>query len=113
MKIRYRPLLIGLIAVGIAGCGTTIHTVTIEKIPGPTITKYVKVPVPGPTITKTIAPSIQSRSTAQSPPIPDVNGATHSQEFNCNDVQCTTEPGSGPNGGTCGAIVDNEQICVW
>lgn len=47
------------------------------------------------------------------PPMPHVNGATHSEIVNCLQAQCTTLPGAGPNGGTCGEPVDNEQECAW
>lgn len=50
---------------------------------------------------------------AVTPSMPHVNGATHSQLENCSQVQCTTLPGAGPNGGTCGPVVNNEQECVW
>ena len=45
-------------------------------------------------------------------PTPAVNGATWSVTVNCLTDQCTSLPGAGPNGSTCGAIVDNKQVCV-
>lgn len=53
------------------------------------------------------------QSAAGLPPFPHVNGATHSVLVNCAVQQCTSLPGAGPNGGTCGPVVNNEQECVW
>jgi hypothetical protein len=47
------------------------------------------------------------------PPVPNINGATHSVLINCARQQCTAIPGAGPHGGTCGRVVSNEQWCVW
>lgn len=68
------------------------------------------------------APTAKAAATATTPPaptpaalpsMPHVNGATNSELVNCAQAQCTTVPGAGPNGGTCGQVVDNEQYCVW
>jgi hypothetical protein len=45
--------------------------------------------------------------------MPHINGATNSELVNCSQQQCTSLPGAGPNGGTCGQVVNNEQFCVW
>lgn len=45
-------------------------------------------------------------------PVPAVNGATWWTLVNCRTSQCTTLPGAGPRGSTCGEPVRNRQVCV-
>jgi hypothetical protein len=50
---------------------------------------------------------------AVTPPTPNVNGATWAITIDsCTEMQCTTSPGAGPMGSTCGAVVGNQQTCV-
>jgi hypothetical protein len=82
---------------------TVVHVVYRTKL----VTPAPKV------ITRTILVTPSAAPQAASPPMPHVNGATHSMLVDCSVDQCTSLPGAGPNGGTCGAIVNNEQECVW
>jgi hypothetical protein len=45
-------------------------------------------------------------------PMPHVNGATWWVTVDCLKQQCTTIPGAGPYGSTCGRPVSNEQVCA-
>lgn len=107
----------GLVTIGFAGLslanasGHPVPAVTVTKaVPAPTVTKTVyrtKV------ITRTVTVPEVTPAPAALPPFPHINGATHSELVNCLQAQCTTLPGAGPYGGTCGAVVGNEQECVW
>lgn len=59
---------------------------------------------------------IPSASSAQAPAAapstPSINGATWSVTVDCTTQQCTTLPGAGPGGSTCGQPVNNRQVCV-
>ncbi len=47
------------------------------------------------------------------PPFPHVNGATHSMLVDCAVQQCTSLPGAGPNGGTCGSVGEQPAgVCL-
>jgi hypothetical protein len=45
-------------------------------------------------------------------PMPHVNGATWWVTVDCLTQQCTTIPGAGPEGSTCGQPVSNDQVCA-
>jgi hypothetical protein len=93
------------------GCGTRTVIHEVRAIPGPTITVTATA-----TVTHTAHPRAASPAPAPAealPPMPHINGATHSVLVNCMVDQCTSFPGSGPNGGTCGRVVNNRQECVW
>ena len=83
-----------------------------RDVPGPVRTVVRVVPGPVRTVIRTVLVT-PSAAPAALPPMPHVNGATHSELVNCLQAQCTSFPGSGPNGGTCGPVVNNEQECVW
>jgi len=46
------------------------------------------------------------------PYTPHLNGATAFTIVNCNAYQCTGYSGAGPDGSTCGQVVQGEQVCV-
>lgn len=89
------PVTIGVIVLG--ACGP-VRTVTHE-VPGPTVTKTVKVSVPGPVRTVTATPAQQTASPApSSAPEPASQGNTVCSSYNPNVIDDNCPPGSVPGG---------------
>lgn len=123
MSTVLRTLAAAALAVIIAAGGFALsratapaRTVTVTRTaaaPRVTVTRTATVtasPQPQPSLTPEPLPG---GAHALIPPAPHVNGATHSTIVDCNVDQCTSAPGAGPYGSTCGPIVGMKQACVW
>lgn len=111
-----------LVAAVIASAATVAAMTVIGQAPARPIPAAR--PAPAPTVTRTITRTRVIRpvatitasagaATNTLPAMPHVNGATHSMLVYCTREQCTTLPGAGPHGGTCGPVADGRQECVW
>lgn len=125
-------LLSAVACIALAGCGAAGSTQPYAQ-PAPTVTKIVVKTEPVPTATKTVT---ATAATASSPSyvepvwypawssqpfsgytayaMPDVPGAVAWTLVSCNQYQCTSFAGAGPDGSTCGPIIDNgtSQVCA-
>jgi hypothetical protein len=120
--------------VALAGCGTAAAS---SAHPQPAVTKTVTVKVPeaAPTATKTAptaAATAPPRSQTYVEPVwypawssqpfsgytayamPDVPGAVAWTVVSCQQYQCTSSAGAGPDGSTCGPVINNgtSQVCA-
>jgi hypothetical protein len=109
-------------AVGAAGLLITTAGLTAGlyfRHPAPDVITRQAAPAPARTVIrwKTTSSTTPTATASTGPiaspaPVPHVNGATWSVTVVCAVSQCTSLPGAGPAGSTCGAVVDGEQVCV-
>ena len=105
--------------LALAGCGAAVShpapAVTKTVVKTIIVTRTAKPTAPHTAAPATAAPTTAAPTTAApaaTPPVPDINGATWSVTVNCAASQCTSFPDAGPGLSTCGAVVNNEQVCV-
>jgi hypothetical protein len=138
--MKWIIVIAGACLMALTACGST--TTIIRETPGPAVTKTVTAAPTRPTTTPKATPGLKGPNGVTITGLPTatpvmafgvypswstpgetvpsrlqpytlhVNGATRFTIVICSEVQCTSSAGAGPDGSTCGQVVQNEQVCV-
>jgi hypothetical protein len=107
-----------VVAIALAGCSSTRTVTHTVHVPGPVVTRTVTAP-PKVVIRYRTSTPVQTQPspglTSAFPPgvtrIAEITPGTPRYLVDCFVAQCTSSPGAGPFGTTCGEISTGAQEC--